>query len=495
MKSSWNPPDRQTTLIVLVLAWITWVHARSILIWFDWETVRFFIQPRPGQFRWITPWADSWIDLSDYGIRVASQTLRPLMTWLFQCEVLVFGEAVSGYHVVNLLGHLTATTLLIRFLRHIGTALPTAALTGLLFGVHPLATQPLWILGDRAEIAVLIGGLLALIHYAHRPVIAGGALLFALYSKETAVTIPLWMAAYDGVFIDRGVPFLRTLRFRIRRLAVPAVLTAGYLVHRFIAFKGIGGYQSVDHGHIHHVIDVVTQNIAWLLTVPQGHPILLTVLVPTVAAAFVSGQRRICRFGIIWSILFFIPIHNLCNKWYLYTPLAAAAVIIAGAVDASIRSPYRWRIATAMMLTTAIGLSLMSTAELNHQRGNAAVAPDLAQRLETQIKPLPADARIDFVLPSPLTADSLAGHYFVPNRTPLKKVKSPLESIVWDLNSTRYLNRQPVWNRSVEAAIRLRYNDITIRADLVESDAVPEQSVTHMRIAYNPLTRELTWQD
>ncbi|HPQ40260.1 MAG TPA: hypothetical protein PLV45_07780 [bacterium] len=474
-----------------VLTWITLIQSRSLSIWFDWETVRFFVLDRPNQFRWIEPLTQSWVDLTDYGIIVASMTLRPLMTWSFQIESLLFGAFAPGYHILNLAGHLACVWLLMTFLRKVGVSLPVSALAGLLFGIHPLTTQPMWILGDRAEIAVLLGGLIALVHYERRPGIACLGMLLALYSKETAVTLPGWLLIYDLLFVDTAVPFRRTLRFRIRRLIWPVLLTAGYLIHRTLVFGGVKGYRHIDHFRIDHVLDVLIQNVSWIFTIATDTRWILVPVAGMILLAFGLKRLRIARFGIIWFCIFMLPLMNLCNKWYLYTPVAAATVLFSGLVDPMFRDR-RFRGITAMGgLLIALVFSVLSSAELNHQHRNAAISLPLARQIRQEAGGLPNGSKILVVLTPPYRAAGLKGHFFDPDRNLLKSHKPPLESIVWDLNSVRYIGTRPVWNRSIEAAVRLLYDDISIGVELTDIYHLDTHAKEHVVIQYNPDSGEI----
>jgi len=482
-------------LEVTVLVSILLVYWRSLLIWFDWETVRFFVQPRSLQYRWLETLSGGWVDLSDYGIKIASLTFRPLMTWSFQIESLLFGKWAPGYHLFNLAAHLACVWLLIRLLRKAGTSVPMAATAGFLFGLHPLTTQPLWILGDRAEVCVLLGGLFALYHYGANRFLSSLGLLFALYSKETAVTIPAWLLCYDLIFLDRCVSFRRTLKFRFSRIIIPSVLTAIYLLHRYFALGGIGGYNSVDHSRLDYIREVLSYNLAWILTLSRGYPFLISGIIIALVFIILPWTSRISRFGLIWFFLFLLPLSNLCNKWYLYTPVAAAVFIIAGIFDPLFRKPRFQLLAASVLLIVSGYLSILSYAEINHQLANSKIPLHLAQKLKSLKSDLPENQKVVFLLTPPFKANKLDGHFFNPAEFMIKDFKPPSESIVWDLNATRYEQNLPVWTRSVEAAVRLLYDDISIRVELSDLSKTRVFNQDCLYINYDPLADSLKIQE
>jgi hypothetical protein len=481
-------PISEQRLLGLICIWSLLVHVRSVWIWFDWETVRFFVQPRPGRFRLLEAWTGGWIDLTDYGINVASATWRPLMATLFQLEAWIFSDQSWGYHLINLGAHLCCVVLVFILGKRWGMTLPGRVAASLIFATHPLSTQPMWILGDRAEQFVLLGGLMALYWYGRRilPAMAGCAL--ALLSKETAVTIPLWLAAADLIFFRSDERFRESIPGRIRRQWPFWVLLAGYLLVRNGALGGIGGYGSASPFCFDFFFDIAGWNIAWLMTMAEPFPWIWIagLIVPVLVCLPISS--RVMRMGTVWGVIFLIPVHNLCNKWYLYTPLAAVAFVLGGVVDGlNRRGGFLRSAALVVTLSVCVCLSLMSVAELSHQGRNAAVPLDLAERVHFLHPTIPSGHTIRFELPRNLSQSTLRGHWFDPSTFVVKSQKSPEESIVWDLNATRYLvDGTPVWTRSVEAAIRLIYDDISLRAVL--SDSLPITGIPPdiVRVPYDP---------
>ncbi len=472
--------------------WTVLVHSLSLRIPFDWETIRFFVQPRPGRFRFREALFGSWIDLSDYGITVASLTLRPLMAWLFQLEALLFGSWAPGYHLINLAMHILCVILLYRFAKRLNLTVTGAATAALLFASHPLGTQPLWILGDRAEQFVLAGGLLALLYYRRRPGISMMGLILALYSKETAVTIPAWIFVMDFLYErNRPAPLL-DVKGIIRRQWIYWAITLIYLVHRTLALGGMGGYRSVEHFRFDHVTDVLVQNLAWIFTLPHGSGWLLIPGCLLILPIFLPHAPPALRFSIAWGLIFLLPVHNLCNKWYLYIPLAAAALYAGTVLSRFDRSPkLRPHRITGVLILSAI-LSYMSFAELTHQKRNGDVPVAITTQTAERFPVLPAGASLAYFIQEGPSPDDLAGHFFRRKSFVVSARKHPVDAIVWDLNGTRYMpSGIPVWTRSVEAFLRLHYDDMILKAGLTgkeEAGSSPYRIALH----YDPVSGILT---
>ncbi len=469
--------------VFLLAIWGAVVHSRSFRIWFDWETVRFFVQPRPGRFRILGALTGSWVDLSDYGIHTASATFRPLMSLLFQLEAFLFRSHAPGYHLVNFAAHILCGIMLYYLALKWRCAPSAAFLAALFFLSHPLGTQPLWILGDVAEQFVLLGGSIALLFFRRSTFLSLLGLTVALLSKETAVTIPLWIMAQDLIL------FRASLRTEIRRMiarhAPYWLILALYLGYRSMALHGIGGYHSVSLLQFRYVPEIFMRNISWLVC--MAHPLAAIYIAGLLGTAvFFAVKHPGARMASAWGILFLLPVFNLCNKWYLYTPTAAFSIFLGGVITVLYQKFSRKPVQIGSLIIILI-MSLESWAELFHQQRNAAVPMHCVSICKTLHPELPKGATVFFAVPKELNPDTLKGHWFNPRKFIVKALKSPAESIVWDLNATRYLpDGTPVWTRSVEAGFRLAYDDIHLKVRLTPDRAPWKPGSGQVVVPYRP---------
>jgi hypothetical protein len=131
----------------------------------------------------------------------ASGLYRPLTTlsYLFNYAVLGNGDRPAGYHWVNLLLHI-ANVLLVYLLARPWTsyALPAA----LLWAIHPVLTESVTNIVGRADLLAALGTLAALWFYTERPkfwpVGVAAATTIGVFSKESAVVIPLLLPLFDS---------------------------------------------------------------------------------------------------------------------------------------------------------------------------------------------------------------------------------------------------------------------------------------------------------
>ena len=128
---------------------------------------------------------------------------RPLFLVDFILESKIFGTKPAGYHFTNLIFHLLSVILLYTFLRRLNLAALNAFLLAMLFAVHPVLSQAVaWIPGrnDMLLMIFFLSGMIISIDFIKTPGpvrFISQVILFmlALFTKETAVIIPLIIAA------------------------------------------------------------------------------------------------------------------------------------------------------------------------------------------------------------------------------------------------------------------------------------------------------------
>lgn len=126
----------------------------------------------------------------------ATQQYYPLLHTAFWVEHQWWGDAMIGYHLVNVLWHATSATLLIALLRRI--ALPGATLAGLIFALHPVAVESVaWISEQKNTLSTVfyLAAALAWFRYEEdrrpaRYAIASLWFLAALLTKTVTATLP-----------------------------------------------------------------------------------------------------------------------------------------------------------------------------------------------------------------------------------------------------------------------------------------------------------------
>ncbi len=129
---------------------------------------------------------------------------RPVFLVDFILESRLFGTDPAGYHFTNLLYHIISVLLLYYFLKKTGLDPLDSLVLAAIFSVHPVLTQAVaWIPGrnDMLLMIFFLGSFLLLIRFLEKPAwwhLPLHLLLFltALFTKETAIIIPVIMAGY-----------------------------------------------------------------------------------------------------------------------------------------------------------------------------------------------------------------------------------------------------------------------------------------------------------
>jgi Tfp pilus assembly protein PilF len=146
--------------------------------------------------------------------------LRQLTFFSFYLNHLVSGYNPGGYHIVNVLLHVSNAVLLFVLLSTFFERWVALAAAGL-FLIHPIQTEPVLYVYQRSILLACLFSLLALIALTrNRPWLAAVFFLCAFESKESAVAVPLAVA---GLYVAYN------RRYRIFLVAAVLILTVSAL--------------------------------------------------------------------------------------------------------------------------------------------------------------------------------------------------------------------------------------------------------------------------
>jgi tetratricopeptide (TPR) repeat protein len=127
----------------------------------------------------------------------ATQQYYPVLHSAFWIEHRLWGDAVFGYHLLNVALHGCAAWLLVRVLRQL--AFPAAGLVGLAFALHPVAVESVaWIAEQKNTLSAVfyLGAAWCYLHSEGEPRkpgyygAASGLFLLALLTKSVTATLP-----------------------------------------------------------------------------------------------------------------------------------------------------------------------------------------------------------------------------------------------------------------------------------------------------------------
>jgi tetratricopeptide (TPR) repeat protein/multisubunit Na+/H+ antiporter MnhC subunit len=191
---------------------------------------------------------------------------RPLLNLSFALNYAGGGLSVRGYHAVNLLIHICAglallgivrRTLLLLSLRGLygEAALPLAAFAALLWTLHPLQTEAVTYISQRAESLMGLFYLLTLYGFIRSVtaesrncwlILSVAACLCGMATKQVMVTAPVLVLLYDRAFVSGSFRTALTKRRWYYVSLVTTWLLLGFLMHRSsLAAVSVGFHAAV----------------------------------------------------------------------------------------------------------------------------------------------------------------------------------------------------------------------------------------------------------
>ena len=297
-------------------------------------------------------------------------TGRPLLNLSFALNYALGGLEVQGYHAANLAIHIAAALVLFGVLRRTfltpplrerfgRAAAPLALASALFWMVHPLQTESVTYIVQRAESLMGLFYLLTLYCVIRgadsaRPrfwhVIAVIACLLGMATKEVMVTAPLIVLLYDRTFLAGSF----SEAWRRRWLLYTAVAaTWGLLAYLVLSTALIGrqadlgapdvwSYARTQPGVILHYLrlsvwpNLLCFDYAWPTATSIDKILAAAMVVGLLLAATIWGLMQRKAYGFVGAWFFVIlvptssilPLRQLAQEHRLYLSLAAVAALV-----------------------------------------------------------------------------------------------------------------------------------------------------------------------
>ncbi|MGE5279850.1 MAG: hypothetical protein ACM3L6_03795 [Deltaproteobacteria bacterium] len=288
---------------------------------------------------------------------------------------------VFGYHVVNLLIHLGSGILVWRFVfltfstpavrcedisRH---AKPLSLFAGLVFITHPIQTQAVTYISQRAASLATFFYMASLLLYVssglsrdagHRGTgryIASLVMaVLAMFAKEITITLPLAICLYEFCFFRKEKAFQwgRVLPFLFCLLIIPLTALLTHFLNLVEMRRwGEAGFQGTAASYLLTQLRVTVTYVRLLFfpvrqNVDYDYPIavslfrppifgsLLLIIALIVTAARIFRKHRLISFGTYWFFLTLapesglIPIRDVIFEHRLYLPMVGFCFILTG---------------------------------------------------------------------------------------------------------------------------------------------------------------------
>jgi len=284
----------------------------------------------------------SLVDLSNTRFIAIYSLYRPFVNISYALDRLMWGFIPFGFHLTNLLLHVTVVLLFHRLCtRWLGDGSRTAAIdpewpaffAAAIYAVHPMMTEGVEYISGRSELLCAVGFLSALL-FARDAVLtrsraaAAGALaagVLAYGSKETAAALPVVLLLSDAWIFGRQ-------SWKRRLLPVYVPLSLATVAGAAIRLRTLLFFEPLTHRSIHD--NLLTQPIVvWrylaLIILPVGQTIMHTVRFTTTIVDPV-GWFSICAFATLLGFSFLerkrYPVAAVGLAWFL-TALVPSSIL------------------------------------------------------------------------------------------------------------------------------------------------------------------------
>lgn len=293
---------------------------------------------------------------------------RPLFTSLFTINYALFGTTAWGWHLVNLLIHVSVTLLVFLVIKEATERKWTALIAATLFAVHPVHAESVaWVSGvtDPLLALLLLPAFYFYMRYRKqkRYYLLALALVFyflALLSKESAIALPIFIVFWELFYFNKSAALKdRAIRCSVF-VGLFAVPTLIYFAIRYQAISAFlfGGSPRFPLINGLATVPLATVKYLALLLFPVNYsyqhytPLVETVtslrlLAPLVLlAALVVGiartRSRILVFAMVWFVVMLLPVlvtlqqfdpGYLVQERYLYIPSIGICLALALGIE------------------------------------------------------------------------------------------------------------------------------------------------------------------
>ncbi len=334
---------------------------------------------------------------------VTSNYYRPLRYVVFALNYYLFGLRPWGFHLVNILFHCGLAVLVFLLIKrllpgHWQSATPSYLsppfIAAMIFAVHPIHTEAVTWIAGLPDVSSSFFYLLSLYLYmrvdgdvGYIYLLSLASFLAAAFCKETALTLPFIVIAYDWILGARSHTPLRNYRRYIPFFAIAGL----YLILRVHALKGLAPVSAHTelgvYGCVINVFPLFARYLEKLLlpvnlnAVYPFHPIFsvfepkgflsIAVSIAFIFLVFVAVKKnRTLGFGLLMVVVPLLPALYIpaipfpFAERYLYLP-SFGFVLVASLLVAVIANRTGGLLALALCLGVLIGGYSLGTVKRN----------------------------------------------------------------------------------------------------------------------------------
>ncbi|HEY4481478.1 MAG TPA: tetratricopeptide repeat protein [Candidatus Brocadiaceae bacterium] len=324
---------------------------------------------------------------------------RPVVTLTYFLDYAIWRLNPSGYHLTNVILHTITGVLLYAVLSRLIRKRPVALLSAILFSMHPCVTEAVNAISYREDILATLFiflSCLCLILSRKKVYYALSLLsyLLSLFSKETAIVMPLFILLYWTFFMRKHYPSFRPVRegtvsfpsashvngsesfspaksrwvrdfinyylgyilislfyvcIRFIFLKNPLEVSVGYIqgsiainfmtmvkiLASYVKLMFLPFHLSADYT-IDPVLSIFDASFITSLTLLVAVGLIIFKIINTTVSLHVLNRDRIygmfmlCFFAALLPVLNIVPIGHIMADRYLYLPVAGFCIVISG---------------------------------------------------------------------------------------------------------------------------------------------------------------------
>jgi hypothetical protein len=325
------------------------------------------------------------------------------LTWLsYMLDWQLFGSNAAGYHVINLIFHITNTLLLFIVLKQMTGALWQSAFVSALFSLHPLHVESVAWVSERKDVLSTFFWILtmwAYFRYVNKPGFASylAAVIFfalGLMSKPMLVTLPFVLLLLDYWPLERFT--WHSVSHLIAEKIPFFVLSAASCVVAFFVQRGSMAVVSLDMLPLkYRILNAFVsytgyiEKMFWPLRLAVFYPHLgpnIPILYAIISAVFLlAATVLVVRFaknhrylvtGWFWYIGTLVPVVGIIQVGiqgmadrYSYITLTGLFIIIAwGMADLLAKWRYKKFVLVSLALLMLSAISICTYNQLRYWR-------------------------------------------------------------------------------------------------------------------------------
>jgi protein O-mannosyl-transferase len=254
---------------------------------------------------------------------VGAQFYRPIQTISFMLDAQLGGKEAWIYHLSNLIWHILVVITLFFFLKKIGIRKEISLLLALFFSINPLLANAVAWIPARGDLLLCLFSLLSFIFFLEyfttrkQIYIFLHAIVFlgALFSKETAVLLPVLILVYyyfaqqQKIILKDIIPFIFIWFFSfisfyfLRRFLLNASMPSEY----FGIIPFIKNLPAIPIIFCKFFFPYSLSTMPFFDNKTLIAGVILLIVFTVITIKVIKGERRIVIWGGVWFLAFSIP--------------------------------------------------------------------------------------------------------------------------------------------------------------------------------------------